>query len=76
MSRFIPTYNQGEWTTTEFKSDEDLAKFALSIFSEPGKYEFDETAFYLMLRQEDLIRRVSIALHPLDQKTLCLTGMI
>ena len=45
MSRFIPTYNQGEWTTTEFKSDEDLAKFVLSIFSEPGKYEFDETAF-------------------------------
>ena len=45
MSRSIPTYNQGEWTTTEFKSDEDLAKFVLSIFSEPGKYEFDETAF-------------------------------
>tara|TARA_Y100001937_G_scaffold128574_1_gene205955 strand:- start:67 stop:2247 length:2181 start_codon:yes stop_codon:yes gene_type:complete len=45
MSRSIPTYNQGEWTITEFKSDEDLAKFVLSIFSEPGKYEFDETAF-------------------------------
>ena len=45
MSKSIPTYNQGEWTTTEFKSDEDLAKFVLSIFSEPGKYEFDETAF-------------------------------
>ncbi len=45
MSKSIPTYKDGEWTTTEFKSEEDLAKFVLSIFSEPGKYNFDETAF-------------------------------
>jgi len=45
MSKSIPTYKDGEWTTTEFKSEEDLAKFVLSIFSEPGKYDFDETAF-------------------------------
>lgn len=41
----IPTYNNGQWTTTEFSSNEELAKFVLSIFKEPGKYEFDETAF-------------------------------
>jgi len=45
MSKSIPTYKDGEWTATEFKSEEDLAKFVLSIFSEPGKYDFDETAF-------------------------------
>ena len=45
MSKVIPTYLDGEWTTTEFKSDEDLAKFVLSIFKEPGKYNFDETSF-------------------------------
>ena len=45
MSRIIPTYKDGEWTTTSFESDEDLAKFVLSIFFEPGKYQFDETAF-------------------------------
>ena len=41
----IPTYNNGQWTTTEFSSNEELAKFVLSIFKEPGKYEFDETSF-------------------------------
>lgn len=45
MSKSIPTYKDGEWTTTEFKSEDDLAKFVLSIFSEPGKYDFNETAF-------------------------------
>ena len=45
MNRSIPTYLDGEWTSTEFKSDEDLAKFVLSIFKEPGKYSFDETSF-------------------------------
>lgn len=45
MNRSIPTYLDGEWTSTEFKSDEDLAKFVLSIFKEPGKYNFDETSF-------------------------------
>ena len=41
----IPTYDNGQWTTTEFSSDEELAKFILSIFKEPGKYEFDKTSF-------------------------------
>ena len=41
----IPTYDNSQWTTTEFSSDEELAKFVLSIFKEPGKYEFDETSF-------------------------------
>ena len=41
----IPTYDNGQWTNTEFSSDEELAKFVLSIFKEPGKYKFDETSF-------------------------------
>lgn len=41
----IPTYDNGQWTTTEFSSDEELAKFILLIFKEPGKYEFDKTSF-------------------------------
>ena len=41
----IPTYDNSQWTTTEFSSDEELAKFILSIFKEPGKYEFDKTSF-------------------------------
>ena len=41
----IPTYDNSQWTTTEFSSDEELAKFVLSIFKEPGEYEFDETSF-------------------------------
>lgn len=43
MSRVIPTYDNG-WTTTTF-TEEEFTEFLLSIFKEPGKYEFDETSF-------------------------------
>ena len=40
----IPTYENGQWTETEFASREDFKAFILSIFKEPGKYEFNETS--------------------------------
>lgn len=43
MSRVIPTYDNG-WTTTTF-TEEEFTEFLLSIFKEPGQYEFDETSF-------------------------------
>lgn len=43
MSRIIPTYDNG-WITTEF-TEEEFLSFILSIFKEPGQYEFDETSF-------------------------------
>jgi len=40
----VPTYENGLWTTTEFQTREEFRDFLLSIFKEPGKYEFDESS--------------------------------
>lgn len=41
----IPTWDNGVWTTTTYNSREEFRDFVLSIFKEPGLYEFDETSF-------------------------------
>ena len=38
----IPTYKNNQWTTTEFQTREDFRDFLLTLFKEPGEYEFDE----------------------------------
>ena len=40
----IPTYEDGNWSYTDFDSREEFYDFVKSIFKEPGKYEFDETS--------------------------------
>ena len=86
MSKVIPTYLDGEWTTTEFKSDEDLAKFVLSIFKEPGKYNFDETSFLFNSEARKFNTQGFYCSAPFrskdfmsywdDQKNKCRTGVI
>jgi hypothetical protein len=39
----VPTYNNGLWTITEFQTREQFRDFLLSIFKEPGEYNFDES---------------------------------
>lgn len=39
----IPTYQNGQWSTTVFSTRDEFRDFALSCFKEPGKYEFDKT---------------------------------
>ena len=41
----IPTWDNGTWTTTSFDTRTEFRDFVLSIFKEPGKYNFDETAY-------------------------------
>lgn len=41
----IPTWDNGTWTTTSFNTRSEFRDFVLSIFKEPGKYNFDKTAF-------------------------------
>jgi hypothetical protein len=41
----IPTWDNGTWTTTSFDTREDYTSFAVSVFKEPGQYNFDETSF-------------------------------
>ena len=44
MYKSVPTYKKGEWTITDFKSKEDFTKYIVTLFKEPGQYQFDETA--------------------------------
>jgi len=44
MYKKIPTYKDGEWNHKEFKTKQDFIDFLLTIFKEPGQYQFDETA--------------------------------
>ena len=40
----IPTWENGEWSVTNFPTRDDFKDFVFSIFKEPGQYEFDETS--------------------------------
>ena len=44
MYKIIPTYENGEWSSTEFETREDFITFVKSVFKEPGLYEFNETS--------------------------------
>ena len=44
MHKKIPTYKDGEWSHKEFKTKQDFIDFLLTVFKEPGQYQFDETA--------------------------------
>lgn len=41
----IPTWKNGTWFTTSFETRDEYKDFVLSIFKEPGQYNFDETSF-------------------------------
>ena len=41
----IPTWNEGVWEETKFQTIDDFREFIESIFKEPAKYNFDDTAF-------------------------------
>ncbi len=40
----IPTYDNGLWTETVFDDILEFRTYVLSLFKEPGKYDFDETS--------------------------------
>ena len=46
----IPCWDNGTWTTVSFESREEFSGAIANIFSEPGKYRFDETS--LLFNQE------------------------
>ena len=45
MYKVVPTYTNGQWTTTEFETEELFIEYILSIFKEPGLYGFSDIAF-------------------------------
>ena len=44
MFKEVPTYENGVWDVTTFYTREEFRDFLLSVFKEPGKYEFNETS--------------------------------
>ena len=40
----IPTYSNGQWTTTDFATREDWRDYLVPLFKEPGLYEFDDSS--------------------------------
>jgi len=47
----IPTYDNGNWTTTSFESREDFSNFIRDLFKEPGKYNFNETTNQIFISE-------------------------
>jgi hypothetical protein len=52
----IPTWELGQWTYTIFNSRDEYKDFVLTLFKEPGKYNFNETSL-LFTEQADLFRK-------------------
>ena len=44
MYKSIATYKDGSWSETYFKEKNDWVNYLLTLFKEPGQYEFDDTA--------------------------------
>ncbi|NDC94549.1 hypothetical protein EB118_07080 [bacterium] len=53
----IPVYDNGTWTTTSFSSRDDFRDFALSIFKEPGEYQFNDTTSKVFNEQATTFRQ-------------------
>ena len=86
MSRIIPTYQDGEWSTTEFKTDNDFREYLELIFKEPGQYDFTDLAlkFNEQARIFNLegyycnspFRSKDFTAYWEDQKNKCRTGVL
>ena len=86
MYKTIPTYKDGIWSTTEFKTQDEFKEFAESLFKEPGKYKFDKTALFFNEQAKIFNRKGFYCDKPFrskdfntyweDQKNKCREGVI
>jgi hypothetical protein len=53
----IPTYDNGNWTTTSFKSRDDFSVFIRDLFKEPGKYNFNETTNKIFISESEKFKK-------------------
>jgi len=83
----IPTYDNGEWTTTSFESREDFSKFIKELFKEPGEYRFNETTNQIFISESTKFKKDRVyCTAPFksrdfitywdDQKVKCRKGLI
>lgn len=88
MSAFIdiPTWENGVWTTTTFETRDEFKNFVLSVFKEPGKYEFDNASLLFNEQARNFRKNGFFCDHPMkskdyinywdDQKEKCRKGVI
>ena len=82
----VPTYENGEWTTTEFATKEEFRDFLVPLFKEPGKYDFDEATTMFNVEGRKFQKQKFYCAAPIkskdfinywnDQKHKCRTGII
>jgi hypothetical protein len=82
----IPTWDNGEWTTTSFETQESYKTFVVSMFKVPGKYNFDDTAIEFNAQARKFQRTGYFCPYPEgsrdfigywnDQKEKCRKGVI
>jgi hypothetical protein len=81
----IPCWDNGAWTTVSYDSREEFSRAIADIFTEPGKYNFDDTS-YLFNEQATTFRTKNVyCTAPFkskdfiaywdDQKTKCRKGV-
>jgi len=82
----IPTYDKGQWTTTDFSTREDFRDFLLGLFKEPGQYNFDEASLIFNAEGKKFQKQGYYCAAPVkskdfitywdDQKNKCRKGII
>jgi len=82
----IPTWENGEWSVTTFPTRDDFKEFVVSIFKEPGQYQFDETSLMFNEQARQFNNQAFYCKAPQgtkdfivywnDQKNKCRTGAI
>jgi hypothetical protein len=83
----IPTWDNGTWTSTSFKSKEDFRTFLLTIFKEPGQYNFNQDSTKIFNEQAQIFKSEKVyCIAPFkskdflaywdDQKTKCRNGVL
>ena len=82
----VPTYDVDHWTVSTFYSREEFRDFLLSIFKEPGEYNFDETSLIFNAEARKFQKQGYYCAAPVkskdfitywdDQKAKCRKGVI
>jgi len=56
----IPTWDNGTWTTTSFNTREEFRTFLLTIFKEPGQYNFNEDTAKIFNEQAKIFQKEKV----------------
>ena len=82
----IPTWENGEWTVTTFSSNIEWREYLLTLFKEPGQYDFNEVALLFNKEARTFNKLGFYTVAPFkskdyiyywdDQKKKCRTGVL